>query len=123
APDLTHAEYTFKNDAGKEFALRLATSSSGERVQWLDAARQTPLYRQRENEPLWFTISMRSKRFISTSRVIQNEKSSKSSRRGFLISSITVPSNVSSSTCVRTVAGILREVDNTSSLNLRSVPI
>jgi hypothetical protein len=55
APDITHAEYTFKNDAGKKFALTLATSKSTERVQWLDAARQTPLYRQRQDEPLWFT--------------------------------------------------------------------
>ncbi|HYK20790.1 MAG TPA: hypothetical protein VEV42_08655 [Pyrinomonadaceae bacterium] len=53
--DVTHAEYTFRSDSGQEFTLSLRTIKSGQHVEWLDAAGQTPLYRQRENEPLWFT--------------------------------------------------------------------
>lgn len=55
APDATHAQYTFEDARGKRFTLRLPALSPDERAEWLDVARNPPLYRQRLNEPLWHT--------------------------------------------------------------------
>src|ERR1051325_1536801 len=55
APDIAHARYTFKNDAGKLFSLTLDVTKPGEHVAWIDAARHLPLYRQREKDSLWIT--------------------------------------------------------------------
>ena len=55
APDIAHAQYTFKNDAGKLFSLTLEATKPGEDIAWIDMQRQLPLYRKREKEPLWFT--------------------------------------------------------------------
>ncbi len=55
APDIAHAKYTFKNDAGKLFSLTLDVTKPGEDVAWIDVQGQLPLYRKREKEPLWFT--------------------------------------------------------------------
>jgi hypothetical protein len=54
APDTTHALYTFEDDKGKRFALTLRTLGPGEQVSWIDAASTRPLYRQRQDEPLWY---------------------------------------------------------------------
>ncbi len=55
APDATHAQYMFLSDKGERFKIMLETTKSGEQVRWIDAAQGTPLYKQREQEPLWFT--------------------------------------------------------------------
>jgi hypothetical protein len=55
ATDTTHAQYTFHSDKGERFKLTLPILKSGEQVNWIDAERRTPLYKQREKEPLWFT--------------------------------------------------------------------
>jgi len=55
APDTTQAQYTFLSDKGARFRLTLQTTKSGEQVNWIDAERRMPLYKQREKEPLWFT--------------------------------------------------------------------
>ena len=55
APDIAHAQYTFKNDMGKVSILTLEVTKPGEEVPWVDVQRQLPLYRTREKKPLWFT--------------------------------------------------------------------
>ncbi|HEX8492370.1 MAG TPA: hypothetical protein VF658_05975 [Pyrinomonadaceae bacterium] len=55
APDATHAQYTFEDARGKRFKLDLQTLAADARDEWLDVASQPPLYRQRSNEPLWYT--------------------------------------------------------------------
>src|SRR5258708_2861547 len=55
APDTAHAKYTFKNDAGKLFTLTLQVTKPGGQVAWTDAERHTPLYNDRDKDPLWVT--------------------------------------------------------------------
>jgi hypothetical protein len=54
APNTTQAVYTFADDRGRRFTLTLKATAPGERLTWLDAARATPLYRKRPDEPLWY---------------------------------------------------------------------
>ncbi len=60
APDARQASYTFEDARGKRFTLDMRAREprvgQGARdYRWLDAARETPLYRQRMSEPLWCT--------------------------------------------------------------------
>lgn len=60
APDAEHAQYTFEDARGRRFTLDLQTTSARGSTatgdeQWLDVARKLPLYRQRLNEPLWYS--------------------------------------------------------------------
>jgi hypothetical protein len=55
APDVAHAQYTFKNNTGELFTSMLQVTKPGEQVAWIDAERRTPFYKQRDKEPLWFT--------------------------------------------------------------------
>ncbi|HVG21754.1 MAG TPA: S41 family peptidase, partial [Blastocatellia bacterium] len=55
APDTTRARYTFADDKGRRFSLDIKALAPGEQVEWLDAAKKKPLYRQKPDEPLWFT--------------------------------------------------------------------
>lgn len=55
APDATRAQYTFEDARGKRFTLDLPSLQPDARAEWLDVARNPPLYRQRLNEPLWYT--------------------------------------------------------------------
>lgn len=55
APDTTHALYTFADDRGQRFTLDLKTLAPGEHLEWLDAAQKKALYRQRPDEPLWYS--------------------------------------------------------------------
>ena len=54
APDTTRAVYTFADDRGRRFTLTLNAAAPGEHLTWIDAARSTPLYRKRPDEPLWY---------------------------------------------------------------------
>ena len=51
----THARFTFEDDRGRRFTLNLKALATDAKVAWLDAARKTPLYRQKQDEPLSFT--------------------------------------------------------------------
>jgi hypothetical protein len=60
APDARQASYTFEDARGRRFTLSLKageprTGQGARDYQWLDAAREPPLYRQRMSEPLWYT--------------------------------------------------------------------
>jgi hypothetical protein len=55
APDATHAQYTFEDAKRRRFTLDLTSLPPDSRAEWLDAASNPPLYRQRLNEPLWYT--------------------------------------------------------------------
>jgi hypothetical protein len=55
APDATRATYTFEDERAKRFTLEVKAEASEKRLDWIDAAGRTPLYRQRENEPVWYT--------------------------------------------------------------------
>jgi hypothetical protein len=49
--------WTFAEEDGSEFTLEVEAAASGASVEWVSAVSGvTPLYRQRLNEPYWFTI-------------------------------------------------------------------
>lgn len=60
-PDATGAPFTFEDAKGRRFTLRLPPHPADARTEWLDAAANQPLYRQRLNEPLWYTYLPESK--------------------------------------------------------------
>jgi hypothetical protein len=47
--------YQFQNDAGETFRLELKAAGQDAKVDWLSAAKKTPLYRQKPEETFWFT--------------------------------------------------------------------
>lgn len=55
APDATHAQFTLEDAKGKRFTLDMQTVPENERVEWLDVQQKPALYRERLNEPLWYT--------------------------------------------------------------------
>jgi hypothetical protein len=54
APDAEHAQYTFEDEKGRRFTLRLQPPAPGADTTWLTAEAQRPLYRLQQNEPLWY---------------------------------------------------------------------
>lgn len=56
-PDVGHAAFTFEDEEGKQFALDIRPVVLDPNVNslWLRAASSEPLYRQKQNEPFWFT--------------------------------------------------------------------
>jgi hypothetical protein len=55
AADAEHAQYTFEDEKGKRFTLRLQPPAPGTDATWLAAEAHTPLYRLQQNNPLWYT--------------------------------------------------------------------
>jgi hypothetical protein len=57
-PDLSRATFTFENDEGKQFALDITpvVADASLSSRWLLAAASQPLYRQKQNEPFWYTF-------------------------------------------------------------------
>ncbi|HMN29082.1 MAG TPA: S41 family peptidase [Caldilineaceae bacterium] len=53
-PCASHATFTFQDQQGSVFVLDLEPISQDESVEWIDASRDVPYYRQRPTEALWF---------------------------------------------------------------------
>ena len=54
-PDLKAARWTFEDTEGKQFSLDIQTVSPDEKIDWVSASPELPLYRQRPDEQFWFT--------------------------------------------------------------------
>lgn len=55
APEAARAQYTLEDERGKRLIVELQPLPPDVRAVWLDAAQKPPLYRQRPDEPLWYT--------------------------------------------------------------------
>ena len=55
-PNVSHAEFTFEDEQGKQFTLDLTPVALDADINslWLRAAASEPLSRQKQNEPFWF---------------------------------------------------------------------
>jgi len=54
-PDLKIARWTFEDSAGKRFSLDIPSAPPDEKIDWVSASPELPLYRQRPVEQFWFT--------------------------------------------------------------------
>ena len=54
-PDLKAARWTFEDSAGTRFSLDLQTVAQDEKIDWVSASPELPLYRQKPDEQFWFT--------------------------------------------------------------------
>ncbi|HEV2845667.1 MAG TPA: hypothetical protein VG477_12525, partial [Thermoanaerobaculia bacterium] len=54
--DLKEARWTIEALSGERLTVRLAPAAPGEEVRWVSAAQTVPLYRQRPEEDLWYTL-------------------------------------------------------------------
>ncbi|HBB94056.1 MAG TPA: hypothetical protein DC054_01580, partial [Blastocatellia bacterium] len=54
-PDLKTARWTFADSAGKQFSLDIQPVAADEKIDWVSASPELPLYRQRPDEQFWFT--------------------------------------------------------------------
>jgi hypothetical protein len=54
-PDLKSARWTFEDPEGARFSLDLKTVTLNEKIDWVSASPELPLYRQRSDEQFWFT--------------------------------------------------------------------
>lgn len=55
-PELKKANWTFEDGAGKRFMLDMEAIAPDVKIEWLSTLKQVPLYRQRADEPIWFTV-------------------------------------------------------------------
>lgn len=55
-PNLQQAQWTFEDDQGTRFSLELDAVPQNARPDWLSTLKEAPLYRQRLNELMWFTL-------------------------------------------------------------------
>lgn len=55
-PDLQRAQWTFEDDKGERFSLELEAVPQDAKVDWRSTLKEVPLYRQRSDELIWFTI-------------------------------------------------------------------
>jgi len=53
--DLKVARWTFEDSEGEQFSLDIQTVASDEKIDWVSASPELPLYRQRPEEQFWFT--------------------------------------------------------------------
>jgi hypothetical protein len=53
-PEVRRGRWTFEDAQGR-FSLDMETISQEGRIEWLSTLREAPLYRQRQDEPIWFT--------------------------------------------------------------------
>jgi len=58
---LTKGEFVFEDSNGKQFSVEMSPLPVNAEVTFADAAKQTPLYRQKTNEPLWYKYLPESK--------------------------------------------------------------
>ena len=54
-PDLKAARWTFEDPEGTRFSLDVQTVAQDEKIDWISAAPQLPLFRQKPDEQFWFT--------------------------------------------------------------------
>jgi hypothetical protein len=54
-PDLKSARWTFEDSGGTQFSLDIASAPPDEKIDWVSASPELPLYRQRPAEQFWFT--------------------------------------------------------------------
>lgn len=54
--NLKQAKWTFEDDAGKQFSLDVEAVAPNAKIEWLSTLKEVPLYRQRADEPVWFTV-------------------------------------------------------------------
>jgi hypothetical protein len=54
-PDRNVARYTFADDNGKEFTIDVHAVGSVDKLNWIYAFKQAPLFRQRPDETFWYT--------------------------------------------------------------------
>jgi hypothetical protein len=55
-PDLQRAKWTFEDDNRERFSLELEALPQDAKIDWLSTLKEVPLYRQRLNELMWFTV-------------------------------------------------------------------
>jgi hypothetical protein len=55
-PELKKAKWTFADDAGKRFTFDMEAVAPDAKIEWLSTLKAVPLYRQRADEPMWFTV-------------------------------------------------------------------
>jgi hypothetical protein len=55
-PGLQRAQWTFEDEKGERFSLELEAVPQDTKVDWLSTLKQVPLYRERPNELMWFTL-------------------------------------------------------------------
>ncbi|MCI0390056.1 MAG: S41 family peptidase [Acidobacteria bacterium] len=53
-PNLARGQWTFEEQEGKAFSLEMDAVAPETKVEWLLAAKEAPLYRQRADERFWF---------------------------------------------------------------------
>lgn len=56
SPEANRARWTFEDNQGKQFTLDVEALPSDAKIEWLSTLKEAPLYRQRQNEPVWFTV-------------------------------------------------------------------
>lgn len=54
--NLKQAKWTFEDEAGKQFSLDVEAVAPNAKIEWLSTLKEVPLYRQRTDEPIWFTV-------------------------------------------------------------------
>jgi hypothetical protein len=54
-PDYDHASFTFLDSGSKEIKIDLIPVPVGQGIQWITASKSQPLFRQKLNDPFWFT--------------------------------------------------------------------
>lgn len=54
-PDLKVVRWTFEDTDGKRFSLDIETVGQDQKVDWVAASNELPLYRQKSDEQFWFT--------------------------------------------------------------------
>lgn len=60
-PSPAKGEFVFEDGSGKQFSVEMSPLPTDADVTFADAARQTPLYRQQVNEPVWYKYLSESK--------------------------------------------------------------
>ena len=55
-PDSQQAQWTFENDNGERFSLKLDAVPQDAKVDWLSTLKAVPLYRERANELMWSRV-------------------------------------------------------------------
>jgi hypothetical protein len=54
-PDLKTGRWTFADSENKQFSLDIQPVAADEKIDWISASPELPLYRQRPDEQFWFT--------------------------------------------------------------------
>ena len=55
-PDVKRAQWMFEDAEGTSFSLELEAVAPDAKIEWLSTLKEVPLYRERLNELMWFTL-------------------------------------------------------------------